>query len=140
MRYSLFALYFYIKIYVVKQEIKDLLTGDLFIPKRSNQLYVNRTNQIRMNNLRAKTKRTIKAVIDKPLDVNRTVLLKMLEDRQEIIRSEQFLLGAGFNFNFYTHSSVLDKEKDIILYFVYEISIMPLENKQYKIYRNERHN
>ena len=38
---------------------KDPLTGELFIPKRSNQLFFTKENQIRYNNLKAKKEREI---------------------------------------------------------------------------------
>jgi hypothetical protein len=86
----------------------DPLTGQEFVPKRSNQKFASRENQIRYNNLKAKEIRQAKARTRKTLDTNRKVLQIVLGPYNEIIRSYDYLLGAGLNFGFNTHTMKMD--------------------------------
>ena len=94
----------------------DPLTGETFTKKRSNQVFANRANQIRYNNLKAYAKRKAKAEIDKILDINRKVLKKVLGSNEEIIKSRDFLEGAGLHFGCNTHSVNRDGLKWICIY------------------------
>ncbi len=85
-------------------EQKDPLTGEVFYPKRTNQQFASRKNQIRYNNLKAYKKRKAKSGVERLLDKNRTILSEILGNETEVIRSKDFLLGAGFHFGCQTHS------------------------------------
>ncbi len=107
------------------EEIQDLLTGELFTPSRSDQKFANRQNQIRYNNLKARQKRRAKAEIDRTLDTNRTILKKLLGTKKEVIKSRDFLLGAGFHFGISTHKI----EKDNKLWScIYEYALVPIQD------------
>ncbi|RCT54583.1 hypothetical protein [Winogradskyella sp. KYW1333] len=87
-----------------KEKAMDPLTGEEFVPKRSNQKFASRENQIRYNNLKAKEIRQAKSKTRKILDTNRRVLQIVLGPHNEITRSYDYLLGAGLNFGFNTHT------------------------------------
>ncbi len=82
---------------------KDPLTNEIFIKKRSNQVFANRKNQIRFNNLKAKEKRKENAEINRILNKNQDILKSVLNGKEKVIKSYDFLLGAGFNFTINTH-------------------------------------
>lgn len=96
----------------MKEEIiklaTDPLTGQEFVPKRSNQKFASRENQIRYNNLKAKEIRKAKSKTRKILDTNIKVLQIVLGPFSEIVRSYDYLLGAGLNFGFNTHTMKID--------------------------------
>lgn len=94
----------------------DPLTGESFIKQRNNQVFANRQNQIKYNNLKAMNKRKSIANISRILDKNRTVLKTILGDKTEITKSLDFLLGAGFNFGCSTHSINHDEKKWVCIY------------------------
>ncbi|MCA0131759.1 hypothetical protein [Winogradskyella alexanderae] len=91
----------------MKEEIMktaiDPLTGEEFVPKRSNQKFASRKNQIRYNNLKAAEERQAKAKTRKILDSNRKVLQWVTGPNDEVERSMDFLKGAGLNFQYFTH-------------------------------------
>lgn len=95
---------------------KDPLTGESFFKQRNNQVFANRQNQIKFNNLKALSKRKSIASISRIIDNNRTILKTILTDKTEIIKSLDFLLGAGFNFGCSTHSIKRDDKKWICIY------------------------
>ena len=92
----------------MKEEIMktaiDPLTGEEFIPKRSNQKFASRENQIRYNNLKAAEERKAKAKTRKILNDNRKALRKVLGSRDEIVRSLDYLKGAGLDLHYCTHT------------------------------------
>lgn len=94
----------------------DPLTGETFIKKRNNQVFANRKNQIKYNNLKAREKRNAKAEADRILDKSRQVLKQTLGSNQEIIKSKDYLDGAGLNFGFNTHSIKKDGKIWICIY------------------------
>lgn len=94
----------------------DPLTGETFIKKRSNQVFANRTNQIRYNNLKAHEKRKAKAEMNKILDNNRKVLMKVLGSSEEIVKSRDYLEGAGLHFGYNTHTIMIEGTKWICIY------------------------
>jgi hypothetical protein len=114
------------------QQRVDPQTGELFWPKRHNQLFANRKNQIAFNNAKASVKRFEKGTIDKVLDKNRRILKQILGEKDGCIVSKDFLLGCGFVFRYYTHVVNIDKETG---YCVYEFILKKNENEKYKIWK-----
>lgn len=94
----------------------DPLTGESFIKHRSNQVFENRENQTRFNNLKAYEKRKGKGQIDRILDRNRQVLKVTLGNNKEIIKSMGYLQGAGLHLSYNTHSLNIDGKKWICIY------------------------
>ena len=58
--------------------LSDPLTKESFVPKRSNQKFSCRLNQINYNNRKAKSKRLAKAPYDNVLDSNRNILIRII--------------------------------------------------------------
>lgn len=85
------------------ENAKDLLTQEEFIKHRSNQKFASSRNRIAYNNQKARKKRITKGPIDKLLDLNRTILSRIIGNKTEIIVSRDYLLGAGFNFSYYSY-------------------------------------
>ena len=99
---------------------------------RSNQIYVNKQAQQDWNNMKARKKRLVKSPVDKALDKNRNALLIILNDQTEVVSSKDFLLGAGFDFKFFSRSTRIgDKPCQV----VYEFCVIHLNDDQYKIKR-----
>ncbi len=112
------------------EQTKDLYSGELFFKRRNNQKFARKENRILYNNRKAQEKRNIKAPVDRKLDKNRTILLKIIGNKNEIIKSKDFLLGAGFYFGFIS----FHKKVNGTLYAgIYEFGIRELENKDYQI-------
>ena len=86
------------------------LTKEEFIPKRYNQLYINRNAQVFVNNEKARQKRLVTNPTNKILGMNRSILLKILGKENQITKSRDFLLGSGFNFKFFSQSLLYDKK------------------------------
>ncbi len=109
------------------EQLQDLLTGEPFTPTRSDQKFANRQNQIRYNNLKAREKRKAKGQIDRTLDTNRSILKKLLGNKKEVIKSRDYLLGAGFHFGISTHK--IEREGKL-LSCVYEYALILLKDDQ----------
>lgn len=114
----------------------DPFTKTEFTKKRSNQRFSCRENQIKYNNIKAKKKRMIKAKVDKPLDKNRSILLGLLGDQKEIVKSQEWLTALGYDFAKYTHVLRHDNKP---VQGVYEFIVFRDENNNFKIQRNERY-
>jgi hypothetical protein len=99
---------------------------------RANQIYFNRQAQLDFNNMKARKKRLAKSPVDKALDKNRTILILILNEQNEVVRSKDFLLGAGFDFKYFSRSTRLgDKPCQV----VYEFCVIHLHDDQYKVKR-----
>ena len=114
-------------------ERKDPLTGEMFAPKRSNQFYASRENQIRFNNEKQKRERKENLSVNRYLLRNKRVLRYWLGAHKEVIKSKDFLLGASYKFEHYTHYIRLGSST---AYCNYEYCIVELENSNYKIFKN----
>lgn len=116
---------------------KDLLTQEVFIKRRNNQLFATRKNQVLYNNLKARKKKIATGAISRILDKNRSVLLRILCDKNEIQKiSKDWLLGAGYNFSYVTHSKRISSESNQIANYVFEIGLLKLDETHYKIFKN----
>jgi hypothetical protein len=82
--------------------------------------------------MKARKKRLAKSPVDKALDKNRTILILILNEQNEVVRSKDFLLGAGFDFKYFSRSTRLgDKPCQV----VYEFCVIHLHDDQYKVKR-----
>ncbi|AUP81223.1 hypothetical protein [Flavivirga eckloniae] len=95
---------------------KDPLTGETFYKQRNNQVFANRKNQIKYNNLKALEKRKSIAIINRILDKNRSILISILEGKPEAIKSYDYLLGTGFHFGCSTHTIKRENDNWICIY------------------------
>lgn len=111
---------------------KCKFSGELFSPKRNNQLYLNRQNQIAFNNHKALIKRKAKSEIDKLLDNNRTILMNVLNGEKSIIKHKEYLLGAGFHFGVFSYQK---KVGEVLFSGIYEYGIGKKDETHYQLIR-----
>lgn len=104
-----------------------------FEPTRSNQIYKNRASQIAYNNKKAREKRMNKGHIDNILDKNREILLRILNNANEIIVSDNFLKEQSYNTSYHTH--VLTNKGETY-WCVYEFKLIRISENEIKIIRN----
>lgn len=88
---------------------KDLLTGEEFIPKRVDQKFKSRENQIKFNNQQQNERRKKLNVKLAPLSKNQRILEKLMKGRTTLKIHKEFLKGCGFVSGFFTH---MDYQKD----------------------------
>ncbi|MDA0980268.1 MAG: hypothetical protein O2852_02805 [Bacteroidetes bacterium] len=113
---------------------KDLLTDEIFTPKRINQVFANSANRIAYHNKKANELRHSTAYINKPLHVNLKILHELMKENREEVFHKQFLLGKGFNFTVHNHINVHNGENH---YSIYQYTIVVLGNNQIKILKND---
>jgi hypothetical protein len=82
---------------------KCLYSGEEFIPKRNNQVFANSKNKADYHNEKANALREKRAVIDKKININHKLLLKLLKNDNSIEIDEKILEGKGFFFNVFNH-------------------------------------
>lgn len=116
-------------------KVLDPLTMQEFTPHRSNQRFACRQNQIRYNNLKASNKRAIKAKIDKPLDRNRNVLIRLLGKDKEVIKSKDWFMALGYKFSIFTNAAK-DATDGKAIQCIYEYAVKDLGNNNFKIFLN----
>ena len=92
------------------------LTKEEFTPKRHNQIYINRKAQVFVNNEKARQKRLKTNPTNKILSMNRSILEKIIGRETQTIRSQDFLLGAGFNFKYFSQSLLFEKRPCQVIY------------------------
>ena len=110
---------------------KDPYTGTEFTPKRYNQKFETRRNQIAYNNAISRGIRHQKYTVDKTLEGNRKILVSILNGAESKVKSRDFLLGAGFVFGYFNQSMVQD---NINYQCIYNYAITLLKDGKYKIY------
>jgi hypothetical protein len=108
----------------------DPFTGAYFYPSRTNQKFSTRETQIAFNNARAKEKRIYLNEIDSYVRKNWEILLEILSDESKITKSEEFLLGYGYDFRFLNN---IRKEGDLSYFAIYNVGIRPIDNKNYEL-------
>ncbi|WP_344930697.1 hypothetical protein [Aquimarina addita] len=114
----------------MKMKAIDPLTNKKFSKKRNNQKFATRKNQIKFNNLKARKKRQAIAGLNRILEKNRSIMKSLLANEKEVIKSYDFLLGAGFHFGCNTHT--INSEHSIWS-CVYEYGYCQLPDKRFKI-------
>ena len=111
-------------------------TKEEFIKQRSNQVFESRANQIRYNNAKARERRKMTSTINKTLEKNREVLQQILGDETVVDRSREFMLGAGYNFNIFTHHI---KIEGVLWYGIYEYAFRMFEKgEQFRIIKTDQ--
>jgi hypothetical protein len=108
----------------------DPHTGEEFIPKRSNQVFVKPQNRKDYHNHRAKLMRHTCSYLDKPLKKNIQIILELMPKSKEQIFHKQFLLGKGFSFE---ASNNVHEVEGKIHHCVYNFAIIPMGKDQIKI-------
>lgn len=110
----------------------DPFTSEEFTAKRHNQRFSCRLNQIAFNNKLAREKRELLRESNTKLNTNRAILKKLYENGK-IEVSKEFLLGAGFNFLYYTQNY---NNKGRQFHAVYDFLIEIMPNQQFLISKN----
>ena len=109
----------------------DPLTGEEFVPKRSNQKFASRQNQINYNNQRAsKERRSVQFIQDK-LKRNRDVILKLLGGQSEVVVNVETMQSLGFSFYVLTH---LLNEEDRLMVCIYDVGYQKINEKEIYLY------
>ncbi len=75
----------------------DPLTGEEFVPKRSNQRFSCSENRIKYHNNIANKNRKENAFVDKALKQNRMILDKYMKGKSKCSFHEEFLKGAEYD-------------------------------------------
>jgi len=109
---------------------KDPHTGEIFVPKRTNQIFANSANRIAYHNKKASKLRQTTAYINKPLHLNHRICLELMKGKTEAVFHKQFLLGMGFNFTVITNLEEHNGQKQ---YGLYRFMIIPLDKNRIKI-------
>lgn len=109
---------------------KDLFTGELFNPKRINQVFANSKNRIAYHNKRANELRHSAAFINKPMHANLKILNEIMLGIKEKKFHKEYLLGKGFSFNICNN---INEYNGKIHYAIYQYIIIILSNEQIKI-------
>ena len=105
-------------------------TQQSFIPKRSNQKFITPMARIAYHNSIAKNERNHTLPTIKVLKNNYNILDSLLKNSDSVIKSEEFLKGAGFNFNQMTSFISQDGVKTAV---IFDLGYQLTENGSYKI-------
>ncbi len=116
------------------ERAKDLLTEEWFDKRRNNQKFVNRENQVRYNNNKAQQRRNVTSFFDRQMNQNRKILLNILGKKNEITKSRDFLLGAGYNFKYFMY---IRPVSGLDYTGIYEFGITKMNETDYHIIRFE---
>ena len=114
---------------------KDPLTGEWFEQGRSNQIFANKANQIKYNNLRAAKRRKRDNLNLSNLKRNVKILDRIF-DKTDNVYSEEYLKGAGFDFN---ASNGIHRIDGIIYQCVYEY-LITIFGEDFEIIKNHGEN
>lgn len=107
-------------------------SGLEFVPKRSNQVFIDSESRIAFNNEKNNSKRKKLAYINRPLQKNYDILKGLLGNQNEMYVHSEHLRGAGFSFKVFTHLNEI-RENDDYVYGIYHFQIERLKNNIYKI-------
>ena len=109
---------------------KDPYTGEVFTPKRNNQFFATRQNQVAYNNAKARKVRQLHSDIDNHIKKNWQILDDVLKLQSKVTRTKEFLKGAGYNFSLYNSYRM---EGAYAYYGVYNYGIRAINDNQYEI-------
>jgi hypothetical protein len=100
--------------------------GVEFETNRSDKFYLNRSHQVRNNNVRQSNTRRKQSFVISPLLKTYRILNRILGQKKELTVSKDFLRGAGANIALMTnHNLVNDQEQAVLI----DIALIP--NRQY---------
>ncbi len=119
-----------------KIEKKDPLTGERFIPKRSNQRFATSYNRKKFNNQIVNDLRKEREYIFGPLNKSHRLYIKLMEGKNEGDFSFDYLDGYGLKFNTFTHHKLIN---GVQVPFVFEFAVyINASSKTVKIVRYGR--
>lgn len=108
----------------------DPYTGEVFYAKRTNQRFASRKNQVAYNNAKAKELRDQMTEIDNQIRKNWQIISEVLNDQPKAVKSKDFLLGCGYNFNFFNNQRV---DNGLRYFGVYDFGLRRLENNSFEL-------
>ena len=108
----------------------DPYSGEVFTPKRSNQYFASRKNQVAYNNAKARKIRVLHTEIDSQIKKNWQILDGVLGMQEKAIKSKEFLLGAGYDFRLFNS---YQSHGDNPYYGIYNYGIRALSEGKYEI-------
>jgi hypothetical protein len=103
-----------------------------FVPKRSNQVFMNKACRIAHHNDISNALRRKLSKINNLLIKNYKILTEIMKGKNEGQFHSEFLRGKGFSFSVHTH---IEKVKDKYIYAVYEFSFYKINDSNYLITR-----
>ena len=108
----------------------DPYSGETFYPKRRNQRFATRENQIAYNNSKANEERELHKKYDNQIKKNWRILKTIVGKKKSVIQTQDYLLGKGYNLRFFNN---LRTDNDVSFYGVYDYGIRSLGNGKYEI-------
>ncbi|MDA9817151.1 hypothetical protein N9C19_00105 [bacterium] len=108
----------------------DPHSGESFYPKRNNQRFATRANQIAFNNAKAQKEREIHLNIDNQIKKNWNILKSVLGKKKTAIKTKDYLLGRRYSFRFFNN---LRTQDDISYYGIYDYGIRSLGDGNFEI-------
>lgn len=114
----------------------DPYSGETFSPKRTNQLFASRKNQVAYNNARAKSQRDQLTLIDNQIRKNWQILVNLLGESSLVKKSKDFLWGAGYDFKYFNNYREHEGKP---YYGVYGIGIRNISETSFEIIKFENH-
>ncbi len=112
------------------------LDGTLFLPKRSNQIYFSKKNRMAFHNRKYNELRQKLNHLNKRLFKNYEIINILIEDKDEIVIDNQFLLGKGFSFIYLTHLKI---DGNITYFGLYDFLYYRVNNNYTKFLKNENY-
>ena len=108
----------------------DPYTGEAFYARSTNQRFASRKNQVAHNNAKAKELRDQMTEIDNQIRKNWQILSDVLDDLNKVNKSKYYLLGRGYNFNFFNNQRIDNGNR----YFgIYDFGLRRLDNGTYEL-------
>ena len=99
-----------------KMQVICPFTNQKFTPRRTNQKFLNSESRIDYHNALAKKDRRNKLPILNALKNNYNILSSNLDSNKEVVRSKEFLRGAGFDFKQMTSFQNIEEINTAILF------------------------
>ena len=103
-----------------------------FVSRRYNQVYCSAQCRTTHHNTKARKIRDKTKAYANGLYTNRKILASLFKEKEsENVFSEDYLKGAGYNFNLLTHT--LSDKKNVVYNFCFDFALAALDNNRYKI-------
>ena len=112
------------------EERIDPYSGESFYPKRNNQKFSCRENQIAYNNEKARKTRNEHGLIDKQIRKNYQILSVILKSSSKAIKSGEYLRARGYNLSFMNNYS---EHEGKTYYGVYDYGVRSIGNGKYEL-------
>jgi len=120
---------------MAKEEYRtDPLTGEQFIPRRSNQIFKSRANQVKYNNEKAKKVRKVISPTQSAFRRNYQILRRIMQTKKPPIVTRDYLEGAGFDFDGFTGVNTI---RPVFSAKVFDINLIQLDDNSFTLELNK---